>query len=51
VIGEWRGLVAFVLIFLALAYKSRVEEERMRETFPDYEDYRHETAALVPYLY
>jgi protein-S-isoprenylcysteine O-methyltransferase Ste14 len=51
VIGEWRGLVAVILIFLALAYKSRVEEARMRETFPDYEDYRHETAALVPYVY
>jgi protein-S-isoprenylcysteine O-methyltransferase Ste14 len=51
VIGEWRGLIAFVLIFLALAYKSRIEEARMRETFPDYEEYRHQTAALVPYLY
>jgi protein-S-isoprenylcysteine O-methyltransferase Ste14 len=50
-LGEWRGLVAFVLAFLAFAYKSRVEEARMRETFPDYASYSRETAALIPLVF
>jgi protein-S-isoprenylcysteine O-methyltransferase Ste14 len=50
-IGEWRGLVAVALAFVALVRKSAEEERRMRETFPDYEQYRRETAALIPLVY
>jgi protein-S-isoprenylcysteine O-methyltransferase Ste14 len=50
-IGEWRGLLAFALAFLSFAYKSRVEEDRMRETFPEYDRYRQETAALIPLVF
>ena len=50
-IGEWRGLAALALALLAFAWKSRAEEERMRETFPEYEQYRRETAALIPFVY
>jgi protein-S-isoprenylcysteine O-methyltransferase Ste14 len=50
-IGEWRGLVALGLALLAFAWKSRAEEERMRETFPEYEQYRRETASLIPFVY
>jgi protein-S-isoprenylcysteine O-methyltransferase Ste14 len=50
-IGEWRGLLALVLVFAALTIKSRTEEERMRETFADYDTYRKRTAALVPLLF
>jgi protein-S-isoprenylcysteine O-methyltransferase Ste14 len=49
--GEWRDVLALGLALLALIYKSRVEEKRMRETFPEYEQYRRETAALVPFVY
>ena len=49
--GEVRGFVAFVLALAALLYKSRIEETRMRASFPDYDAYARQTAALVPYLY
>jgi len=51
VVGEWRGVVAVLLVLLAFVLKSRVEEERMRETFPEYEGYRRESAALLPFVY
>ena len=50
-IGEWRGLVALAFALLAFAVKSGQEERRMREVFPEYEQYRRETAALVPFVY
>jgi protein-S-isoprenylcysteine O-methyltransferase Ste14 len=50
-IGEWRGLLALALAFLAFAYKSSIEERRMRETFPEYDGYRRETAALIPLIF
>jgi protein-S-isoprenylcysteine O-methyltransferase Ste14 len=50
-IGEWRGVVAVVLAVAGFVWKSRLEEGRMRATFPEYEQYRKETAALVPFLY
>ena len=51
VIGEWRGLAALGIALGALIYKSRVEEKRMRATFPEYETYRRTTAALMPFVY
>ena len=50
-IDEWRGLVAFLLAFVALILKSRIEEDRMRATFADYDEYRRRTAALVPFVW
>jgi protein-S-isoprenylcysteine O-methyltransferase Ste14 len=50
-IGEWRGILAFLLVLLALIIKSCTEEDRMRATFPDYDDYRRKTAALVPFVF
>ncbi len=50
-IGEWRGLLALPLALVSFAVKSRQEESRMREIFPEYEEYRRETAALVPRVY
>jgi protein-S-isoprenylcysteine O-methyltransferase Ste14 len=49
--GEWRGLAAFILATASFAWKSRAEEARMRETFPEYPQYERETAALVPHIY
>jgi protein-S-isoprenylcysteine O-methyltransferase Ste14 len=51
VIGEWRGLAALGLALAAVIYKSRVEEKRMLETFPEYEAYRRTTAALIPFIF
>jgi protein-S-isoprenylcysteine O-methyltransferase Ste14 len=50
-IGEWRGLVALVLAGTSFMVKSRAEERRMRETFPEYAEYEQETAAIVPFVY
>ena len=50
-IGEWRGLLAVSLVAISFVLKSRQEERRMRETFPEYAEYQRETAALVPFVY
>ena len=49
--GEWRGLLAIVLAFVSFSVKSRAEEKRMLETFPEYGAYRRDTAALIPFVY
>ena len=50
-ISQVRGLVVFVLIFLALWIKLRMEEQWMRSQFGEaYATYARRTAALVPYL-
>jgi protein-S-isoprenylcysteine O-methyltransferase Ste14 len=51
ILGEARAFLAFVLLLISFAIKSQAEEARMRETFPEYEQYWRETAALIPYVY
>jgi protein-S-isoprenylcysteine O-methyltransferase Ste14 len=50
-IGEWRGLLAFLFALVSFAVKSRAEEHRMQRIFPEYQQYRRETAALIPFVY
>jgi protein-S-isoprenylcysteine O-methyltransferase Ste14 len=50
-IGQWRGVLALALALLALTLKARTEERVMRGVFPDYERYRRESWALIPFLY
>ena len=51
-ISQVRGLIVFVLIFLALWLKLRMEEQWMRSQFGEtYATYARRTAALVPYLF
>ncbi len=51
VIGQWRGLIAFVLITGALLIKLRTEERFMNETFgSEYARYRSDVPALIPRL-
>jgi len=50
-ISQVRGLVGFVLVFVVLWLKLRMEEQWMRSQFGEtYAAYAHHTAALVPYL-
>jgi protein-S-isoprenylcysteine O-methyltransferase Ste14 len=49
-IGERRGFVAVAVALVGIAWKASVEERRMRETFPEYAQYRRKTAALVPFV-
>jgi protein-S-isoprenylcysteine O-methyltransferase Ste14 len=47
-----RGAVGFLLIFLVLLAKLRMEEEWMRSRLGETSaTYAHRTAALVPYLF
>ena len=48
---QMRGLVAFVLIFVSLWYKLRLEERWMRTQFGEtYAEYSRHTAALIPWV-
>jgi len=50
--GRLYGVVAFLLILVALLRKLRIEERWMRDEFGDrYEAYRRTSWALVPYVY
>jgi protein-S-isoprenylcysteine O-methyltransferase Ste14 len=49
--GEWRGLLAVALVFVALLRKLRLEEKWMRAQFgAPYDTYSRRVAALVPYI-
>jgi protein-S-isoprenylcysteine O-methyltransferase Ste14 len=49
--GEWRGVLAVVIVLVALWRKLRLEERWMLETFGDaYRRYRGEVRALIPFL-
>ena len=48
-IGEWRALIAFTIIFGSFLYKFRVEERLLRMHFGDsYVQYAARTKALIP---
>lgn len=50
-LGEWRGLVAVGLVFIALLRKLHLEERWMRKLFGDaYENYSRHVRALIPYV-
>jgi protein-S-isoprenylcysteine O-methyltransferase Ste14 len=47
--GQWRCIVGFPFILLALGLKMRYEEQLMMQTFPeDYPNYRRRVKALIP---
>lgn len=50
-IGEWYALIAFALAITSLVFKSRLEERRLRDMFPQYDQYRRESSALIPFVY
>jgi protein-S-isoprenylcysteine O-methyltransferase Ste14 len=50
-IGEWRGVLAVACALIGLLWKIGIEEGRMQQTFPEYEEYRRHTAALIPQLF
>lgn len=49
--GEVRGLIALVLLFVALHVKMVKEEELMKYLFPTYMDYAKKTKKIIPLLY
>lgn len=50
-LGEWRGVIALVLMFGAFLRRSRAEETQLRRIFSDYAQYAGTTAALIPGIY
>jgi protein-S-isoprenylcysteine O-methyltransferase Ste14 len=50
-IGEWRGVLAVICALIGFLRKIQVEEQRMSEIFPEYAQYRQQTAALIPLLH
>lgn len=49
--GEWRGILAVLIVLAALWRKLRLEERWMIETFGDaYLRYRSEVRALIPFV-
>ena len=51
-IGEWRGILAFVLAFAAFDIKRRIEERWMKEVFgTSYEQYQKRVRALIPLVW
>jgi protein-S-isoprenylcysteine O-methyltransferase Ste14 len=51
-LAEWRGFLAAALMTAALLRKIGIEERVLREAFPgDYDRYRAEVPALVPFIY
>jgi len=50
-LGKWRGIVALVLVFVALWRKLSLQERWMREQFGEtYEAYSRRVKALVPFV-
>ena len=50
-IGTARALLGAGLIMVSFVIRTRVEEARMRATFPEYDDYRRHSWALVPPIF
>lgn len=51
-LGEWRGLLAFALALVAYARKIPLEERWLSGEFgAEYEDYRHQVKALIPFIF
>jgi protein-S-isoprenylcysteine O-methyltransferase Ste14 len=50
-VGEWRGILALVLVTVAFGRKLRVEERGMRQLFGDaYGTYQRHVPALIPFI-
>ena len=51
-LGQWRGLLAVAIVYVALLRKYKLEERWMHERFGvAYDAYRARVKALVPYLF
>jgi len=51
ILGEIRGLIAWVLLFLALEMKAAKEEEFMKSRFSGYEQYSKRVRKFIPFIY
>jgi len=50
--GEWRGVLAVVIVLWSFLHKLRIEEHWMRETFGEaYQSYSQRVSALAPFIF
>lgn len=51
-VGQVRGFIGLIVVFLALWHKSTFEEDLMRQQFPGrYEEYARRVKRLIPYIF
>ncbi|MGO9434039.1 MAG: methyltransferase family protein [Terracidiphilus sp.] len=51
-VGQWRGIVAVIVILMAFVLKMAQEEKMMMQTFPaEYPQYRQRVKALIPGIF
>jgi protein-S-isoprenylcysteine O-methyltransferase Ste14 len=51
VLGEVRGLIAIIILFIAIQIKISTEEKFLKNAFSEYDDYCHHTKKLIPFIY
>jgi protein-S-isoprenylcysteine O-methyltransferase Ste14 len=49
-ISEYRAAFTVALALIGCLVRIQAEEMRMRQSFPEYSDYRKQTASLIPFL-
>lgn len=51
IVGDYRAIIAVLLVFVSLWFKLKKEENLLIETFgTEYVEYKNRTKALIPYL-
>lgn len=51
IVGDYRGIIAILIVFISFWFKLKKEEKLLSETFgPRYVEYKKRTKALIPYL-
>jgi protein-S-isoprenylcysteine O-methyltransferase Ste14 len=51
IVGDYRAILAVVLVFVSLWLKLKKEERLLTETFgTEYSDYKNQSKALIPYI-
>jgi len=51
VLGEWRGIIGFVILVVSFLWKIGKEEKMLSNQFPKYSDYQQKTKKLIPFIY
>lgn len=51
IVGDYRGIIAVIIVFISFWYKLLKEEKSLTETFGNqYIEYKNRTKALIPFL-
>jgi len=51
IVGDYRAIIAVLIVFASFWFKLKKEEKLLTETFgTEYEEYKNQTKALIPYV-